>query len=166
MFLTGRLNFTRLVVYIIGQFIGSFIGSAIVFIVYYDSLRNFKDGMYSMETAAIFATYPNENLSIVGGFLDQVVGTIILVLVVLSVNDPKNERISYLGSIVCGLASTAIGLGYGYNCGAPLNPTRDFAPRLFTFIAGWGAKTFSAGNYFFWVPIVAPMVITLKLLKQ
>ena len=75
-------------------------------------------------------------------------------------NDPRNERISNVGSIVCGLASTAIGLGYGYNCGAPLNPTRDFAPRLFTLIAGWGTKTFSAGNYLFWVPIVAPMVIT------
>jgi glycerol uptake facilitator-like aquaporin len=29
---------------------------------------------------------------------------------------------------------------------------------LFTLIAGWGTKTFTAGNYFFWIPIVAPLV--------
>ena len=79
MFLTGRLSFLKLIIYSIGQFIGSFLGAVIVFLVYYDSLKNFKAGMYSMETAAIFATYPNENLSVIGGFLDQVVGTVILV---------------------------------------------------------------------------------------
>jgi len=123
-------------VYIIAQFIGSFIGAVTVFIVYYDSLKNHKEGFYSMETAKIFATYPNEDLSVFGGFIDQTVGTIILVLVFLAVNDPRNKNISNMSCILCGLASTAIGLGYGYNCGAPLNPTRDFAPRLLTLIAG------------------------------
>ena len=36
--------------------------------------------MYSLDTAGIFATYPNgnANLSVFGGLLDQVVGTVIL----------------------------------------------------------------------------------------
>ena len=91
--MTDRLTFSRLVVYIIAQFIGSFIGAATVFVVYYDSLKNHKEGFYSMETAKIFATYPNEDLSVFGGFIDQIVGTIILVLVFLAVNDPRNKNI-------------------------------------------------------------------------
>ena len=42
--------------------------------------------------------------------------------------------------------------------GFAINPARDFAPRMFTLIFGWGVKVFTAGSYFFWIPIVAPMV--------
>jgi glycerol uptake facilitator-like aquaporin len=51
-----------------------------------------------------------------------------------------------------------IGTAFAYNCGYAINPSRDFAPRLFTLIAGWGTQTFSHANYFFWVPIIGPMV--------
>lgn len=55
-------------------------GAVVCYLVYYDSLKVFKTGMYSLDTAGIFATYPNANanLSVFGGLLDQVVGTIIL----------------------------------------------------------------------------------------
>jgi aquaporin-7 len=42
--------------------------------------------------------------------------------------------------------------------GYAINPARDLGARLFTLIAGWGWQTFSEGNYFFWVPIIAPMM--------
>ncbi len=51
-----------------------------------------------------------------------------------------------------------IGTAFAYNCGYAINPARDFAPRLFTLIAGWGSQTFTGGNYFFWIPIVGPLV--------
>ena len=90
-FLTGRLTLFRFFVYSIAQFIGSFLGAVVCYLVYYDSLKVFKAGMYSLDTAGIFATYPNANLSVFGGFLDQTVGTIILVLVVLALNDKRNS---------------------------------------------------------------------------
>jgi glycerol uptake facilitator-like aquaporin len=37
---------------------------------------------------------------------------------------------------------------------AAINPARDFGPRLFTFVAGWGVEVFRAGNAWWWVPIV------------
>ncbi|TKR57440.1 hypothetical protein L596_030707 [Steinernema carpocapsae] len=40
-----------------------------------------------------------------------------------------------------------------------MNPARDFAPRLFTYFAGYGVEVFSYKNYtWFWIPIVAPMI--------
>jgi glycerol uptake facilitator-like aquaporin len=50
--------------------------------------------MYSADTAGIFANYPNGSLTIIGGFIDQTVGTALLVLVVLALTDPKNSKIS------------------------------------------------------------------------
>jgi glycerol uptake facilitator-like aquaporin len=47
---------------------------------------------------------------------------------------------------------------FGFNSGYAINPARDFGPRLFTAIAGWGSDVFRAGNHWWWVPIVGPLV--------
>ena len=51
----------------------------------------------------------------------------------------------------------AIGMTFGYNSGYAINPARDFAPRVFTLLAGWGSEVFSAGEHWWWVPIVGPL---------
>jgi glycerol uptake facilitator-like aquaporin len=57
-----------------------------------------------------------------------------------------------------GAAVVLIGMTFGHNCGYAINPARDFGPRLFTYIAGWGADVFHWGDNFWWVPIVGPLV--------
>jgi len=47
---------------------------------------------------------------------------------------------------------------FGMNAGYAINPARDFGPRLFTAIAGWGGEVFRAGNGWWWVPLVATPV--------
>ena len=47
---------------------------------------------------------------------------------------------------------------FGFNSGYAINPARDFGPRLFTAVAGWGGSVFTAAGNWWWVPIVAPMI--------
>src|SRR5262249_39112472 len=63
-----------------------------------------------------------------------------------------------LGPIVVGLLVLLIGATFGLNAGYAINPARDFGPRLFTFLAGWGSGVFTAGNGWWWVPIVGPLI--------
>lgn len=77
----------------------------------------------------------------------------------MAITDKRNEQIPHGASaILVGLIVVLLGMSFGYNCGGAINPARDFGPRFFTFIAGWGHQVFTAGNYFFWIPLVAPML--------
>lgn len=40
--------------------------------------------------------------------------------------------------------------------GYAINLARDFGPRLMSYFLGYGNEVWSAGNYYFWVPMVAP----------
>jgi glycerol uptake facilitator protein len=56
----------------------------------------------------------------------------------------------------------AVGASFGANTGYAINPARDFGPRLFAWIAGWG-KLALPGDYgwvntYFWVPIIGPFI--------
>ena len=107
-------------------------------------------------TAGIFATYPQPYLTTFpGGFIDQVVGTAILVGVIFGIID-KRHGCPRVWAILVGLLVVGIGMAFGVNSGYAINPARDFGPRLFTSIAGWGSDVFRAGNAWWWVPIVAP----------
>ena len=134
-----------------------------VYATYREALFAFDGGLRAVEganaTAGIFATYPKPYLSIAGGFVDQVVGTMLLMVGVLAVTDQKNVGgpAWFTGPLV-GLLVVAIGVAFGTNAGYAINPARDFGPRLFTFVAGWGGGVFTAGGGWWWVPIVAPIV--------
>jgi glycerol uptake facilitator-like aquaporin len=110
-----------------------------VFIVYVDTIESYPgntETTYSFKTAGIFATYPASSLSGLGGFVDQYIGTMLLIIVVLSATDHKNNLTTFEASIYIGSVITAIGTAFSYNAGYAINPARDFAPRLFTLMAG------------------------------
>lgn len=149
--------------YALAQLLGAFAGAALVFLTYREAFDAFDGGarqiLGATGTAGIFATYPQPFLTIAGGFVDQVVGTALLMIGVLAVTDQKNTAPpGWLSPILVGGVVVAIGVAFGFNAGYAINPARDFGPRLFTAIAGWGPDVFTAANGWWWVPVGAPIV--------
>ncbi|RXN04142.1 aquaporin-9 [Labeo rohita] len=158
-----KLPLKKFPVYVAAQFLGAFAGSCVVFCLYYDAFTSFANGALIVvgenATAGIFASYPREDLSLLNGFVDQVIGTGALVLCILAIIDKKNIGAPKgMEPLLIGLSILAIGVSMALNCGYPINPARDLGPRLFTAMAGWGLEVFSAGNSWWWVPVVGPMM--------
>jgi glycerol uptake facilitator-like aquaporin len=121
-----------------------------VFIVYVDTIESYPgntETTYSFKTAGIFATYPASSLSGLGGFVDQYIGTMLLIIVVLSATDHKNNLTTFEASIYIGSVITAIGTAFSYNAGYAINPARDFSPRFFTLMAGMNQRMNKWTNY-------------------
>uniref|UniRef100_A0A4W4ELU9 Aquaporin 10a n=1 Tax=Electrophorus electricus TaxID=8005 RepID=A0A4W4ELU9_ELEEL len=159
----GRLAWSKLLPYCLAQVIGAFLAAGLVFLMYHDAIMSYSGGVLTVygpnETASIFATYPVEFLSLGSSFLDQVVGTGMVLLCFLPLDDQQNSPAP--PDLVPPLAATVllgVSMSMSYNCGGGINPARDFGPRLFTFMAGWGSDVFTCYNYWFWVPIAAPML--------
>ncbi|XP_071794607.1 aquaporin-3-like isoform X2 [Asterias amurensis] len=160
----GQMKWIALPVYALAQLIGAFLGAVTVFAVYYDTINKIDGGNRTAfgptGTAGIFATYPAEGVTMGAGFLDQVVGTAILVAGIMAVTDKKNSKPpSGLEPLFVGLTFFAVGISFGYNYGYGINPARDFGPRLFTAIAGYGPDIWAPGGMqWWWIPIVGPLV--------
>ncbi len=150
--------------YCLAQIAGAFAGALVTFVTYREAFDRFDGGTRlvtgAKATAGIFSTYPQDFLSNVpGGLVDQIVGTALLVLLVLAIGDSKNfAPEGRLQPILVGAAVVLIGMSFGYNAGYAINPARDLGPRLFTLVAGWGGEVFTAGNGWWWVPILGPLI--------
>ncbi|KAG9488295.1 aquaporin-3-like [Eleutherodactylus coqui] len=159
----AREPWIKFPVYTLAQTLGAFLGAGIVYGLYYDAIWFFaNDQLYVTGpngTAGIFATYPTEHLTLMNGFFDQFIGTAALVVCVLAIVDPYNNPIPRgLEAFTVGFVVLVIGLSMGFNSGYAVNPARDFGPRLFTALAGWGTEVFTAGGQWWWVPIVSPLL--------
>uniref|UniRef100_A0A915M5Q6 Uncharacterized protein n=1 Tax=Meloidogyne javanica TaxID=6303 RepID=A0A915M5Q6_MELJA len=91
-------------------------------------------------------------------FIDQVVGTGLLLLFVCAIIDQRNKIPGYLHPLCFGLTVFLLTSSFGMNLGTPINPARDFGPRLFMLFGGYGLEAFSWRNYYFWIPIIAPLI--------
>jgi MIP family channel proteins len=158
-----QFPWTKVLPYSMAQTLGAFVASAVVFVTYHEALNAFDGGVRQVSgpqgTAGIWATYPQAFLSAFpGGFIDQIVGTALLVAVIFGITDRRNAAAPPgLVPIVVGLLVTLIGATFGLNAGYAINPARDLGPRLFTLVAGWGTDVFRAGGGWWWVPILGPL---------
>lgn len=149
--------------YSLAQLAGAFCGAALTYVTYREAFFSYDSGVRQVTgpqaTAGIFATYPQPFLSTAGGLIDQIVGTALLILIIFGLGDAKNFAPEPRnGPVIVGLAVVLIGMTFGFNAGYAINPARDLGPRLFTLVGGWGGEVFRAGNGWWWVPIVGPLV--------
>ncbi|KRF36394.1 MIP/aquaporin family protein [Nocardioides sp. Soil805] len=148
--------------YVLAQTAGAFVAALIVRASYAD-LIGAIDPDHTIATQGIFSTLPGNgaaDVSIPTAFLDQVVGTAILVFVIFALTSAwNNPPMANLGPVVVGLLVVAIGMAWGANAGYAINPARDFGPRLASLITGYGgAMRDQNGDLYFWLPIVAPII--------
>jgi glycerol uptake facilitator protein len=165
----GDFPWRKVVPYWIAQIAGCFIGAALVMLDYFKAINAWNVAHHVVDRASatglttfsIFATFPASyfHSQMLFPFIDQVIGTFFLLLFVLAIVDNKNlGPQSNMGPFMIGMAVAAIGMSFGVNAGYAINPARDFGPRLFTWLAGWGANAFPGPNGYWWVPILGPMV--------
>jgi MIP family channel proteins len=161
MWTLGKLPLTHVLIYSVVQTIGAFLGVSMSFFVYKDQVEKFTGGVRTISgaqgTAGIFCSFPPEHVGHLNAFVDQVAGTALLVLFITIVIDKRNEIPTYLHPLLFGLALFVVGASYGMNVGYPINPARDFGPRLFAYFAGYGWEVFSWHSYYFYIPIIAPL---------
>jgi glycerol uptake facilitator protein len=157
--------------YVIAQIVGAFLGALLVYVVYKGAIDSYERANHivrgdpnSVPTFSIFATFPAKYLgNWIGPLVDQVVGTAFLVGFIFALTDERNQSPrANLAPVVVGFVVVAIGLSFGANAGYAINPARDFGPRLFAWIAGWG-KVAIPGDYgnvdtYFWIPIIGPLL--------
>jgi glycerol uptake facilitator protein len=145
----------KVVPYIAAQIAGAFAGAALVYLNYKPAFAQF-DPMLE-KTASIFATVPAFPADPMSGWIDQILGTALLLLLILAITDERNQPPGgNMGPIMVGLIVVVIGMCFGTMHGYAINPARDFGPRLFTWVAGFQNTGFGNGVYI--VPIVAPLI--------
>jgi len=143
--------------YSLAQTAGAFSAAALVFRNYRPAFRAFDPNLE--KTAGVFTTFPAFPAWPQAGFLDQVIGTALLVLLIFAITDEFNAPpVANLIPLMSGLVVVAIGMSFGGMHGYPINPARDFGPRLFTALAGFRNNGLTDGTRTWWIPVVAPLV--------
>jgi glycerol uptake facilitator protein len=175
----GGFPKSRVLPYIGVQMIGALVASATLYVIFSDSLRVYevahgitRGAPGSEATAMIFGEYfPNPGgqpldelarLKMSGGaaFFAEMVATAILVLVIFCVTDDRNKtRPQLLTPLAIGLTVTLLISLIGPLTMASMNPARDFAPRVFSSVAGWGSVPWTTnGLGWLTVYLIAPLV--------
>lgn len=158
----------KVIPYIIAQIAGAFCAAALVYSLYYNLLVDFEQthqivrgSTESLNLAGIFSTYPNPHISVFQAFLVETVITAILMCLILALTDDGNGiPRGPLAPLLIGILIAVIGASMGPLTGFALNPARDFGPKAFAYLAGWGEIAFTGGRDipYFLVPIFGPIV--------
>jgi glycerol uptake facilitator protein len=170
---------SRVIPYVLVQFAGAFTAAAVLYAIFGSAIAQFESvngivrGQPGSEASAmIFGEFfPNPGGRALGepermrmphgaAFFAEVVCTALLLLVIHAVTDRKNSaRPQILTALSIGLVVTLLISLIGPLTMACLNPVRDFAPRVFTSIAGWGSIPFTTnGIGWLTVYIIAPFL--------
>jgi len=158
----GKLAWNKVLAYWLAQVLGAFVAAAILYFVYMGAINHFI-GTANIADAAkgagfVFYTHPQNFVGTFGAFGDEFIGTALLVGLIFAIVDVRNQPVqANLNPLIIGFLIVAIGASFGRNTGYAINPARDFGPRLWVAFVS-GGESFSVNNFYFWIPIVAPLV--------
>ncbi len=167
----GKFPWNKVAPYWLAQVLGAFVAALILYFVYQGALVNALAANHlTLGDIAQSSTYGGKGFGWIfytghrsfvgtfGAFMDEFVGTALLVGLIFAIVDGRNQPVQgNLNPLIIGFIVVAIGASFGLNTGYAINPARDLGPRLWIAIVSGGAS-FSADNYYFWIPIVAPLL--------
>jgi glycerol uptake facilitator len=143
--------------YCLAQIFGAFCGAALTYLNYRPAFAKMDPEL--VKTAGVFTTFPAFPGIPMAGFLDQVIGTALLILLIFALSDEKNiAPPPQIAPLLVGLVVVVIGMSFGALHGYAINPARDFGPRLLTVVAGFRNNGLTDGTNQFLVPLVAPLI--------
>ncbi|MGA8432098.1 MAG: MIP/aquaporin family protein [Candidatus Sulfotelmatobacter sp.] len=152
-----RFPWVKVLPYSLAQTAGAFCAAALVYWNYLPAFRKF-DPLLD-HSAGVFTTFPAFPGLPQAGFLDQLIGTGLLLLLIFAITDEFNAPPgANLAPLMIGLVVVAIGMSFGGMHGYPINPARDLGPRLFTAVAGFRNNGLTDGAHVWWIPVVAPLL--------
>lgn len=158
------LDWSKVPIYILGQFTGAIIGAVVVYLAYLPHWGDTEDPGLKL---AVFCTGPairkhSQNV------ITEVIGAFMLVFGVLAIvghfgkdvianGDLQTSFSSALTPLLVGFLVWAIGLSLGGPTGYAINPARDLGPRIAHFLLPIPGKGDSDWSYA-WVPVVGPII--------
>lgn len=116
--------------------------------------------------AGIFCTFPHPKITFFQAFFVELVITAVLMCLIYALVDGRNTAPKgNLGGLLIGLLVALIGASFGPLTGFAMNAARDFGPRLFAALAGWGTDVMTGYPLndnlslpYFLVPLIAPII--------
>jgi len=152
----------------IAQVAGAFCSAALVYGLYHNLFLDYEQthhmvrgSVESLDLAGIFSTYPNPHISVGQAFLVEMVITAIMMALIMALTDDGNGLPrGPMAPLLIGFLIAIIGAAMGPLTGFALNPARDFGPKLFAWVAGWGNVAFTGARDipYFLVPIFGPLI--------
>ncbi len=139
--------------YIVAQVLGAFVGAILVWLVYKPHFDASDDADGKLGT---FSTIPAIR-STAWNFVAEVIGTAMLLMGILGINNPNNGIGAGVGPFVIGVLIWSIGLSLGGPTGYAINPARDLGPRIAHAVLPIPGKRDSGWDYG-WIPVVAPII--------
>ncbi|KAF2757667.1 aquaporin [Pseudovirgaria hyperparasitica] len=160
-----KLPWRRFPLYLLAQLLGGFVASGVVYANYINAINDFEGHNVrtvppsSTATAGIFCTYPKAYLTRASQFFSEFIASAVLMFVIFALKDNGNmggSKGDKWFPLALFFLIFGIGACFGVETGYAINLARDFGPRLMSYAVGYGSEVWSAGGYYFWVPIVAP----------
>lgn len=141
--LSGKMSCKDAVGYWVSQVIGGILGAAILYFI------TTSAGIESGLGANDLQTVDGQTITVLGGFLAELVFTCIFVLVVLGATSKTNGATNNFAGLAIGLALVLVHLACIRYTGTSVNPARSIGPALF--VGGTALCNL-------WIFIVAPLV--------
>jgi glycerol uptake facilitator protein len=148
----GKLPWTAVPAYVLGQFAGAFLGAVLVWLAYLAHWSVTEDKSLKL---AVFATAPAIR-RMPANVITEAIGTFVLVFGILALGANKAPNDTGLTPLLVGFLVWAVGISLGGPTGYAINPARDLAPRLAHAILPIPNKGGSDWGYS-WVPVIGPI---------